>query len=95
MWTEEYVICSSCGAEVRLVTDGRKALAQSSWVANPRDGLGITTEVWRDGLSLVINCPIKICGDRECGAELRFNGECKGISVHDIMSAEPILMEAP
>lgn len=96
MWTEEHALCDDCGAEVRLVTDGREALAYTTWTANPRDVQGQAEDVWRDGLSLVVSCPTERLGEARCLNEVRFNGEGRTLDSQAApLAVQPILMETP
>lgn len=55
MWTQETSPCHDCGNDLTLVTDGRLAYV---YVEGSR--YGETTQVWRDGLLLVTDCPVSI-----------------------------------
>lgn len=99
MWTRETSLCRGCGAEITLFTDGRIASASTSWVddsrSHERDLFAETTEVWRDGLSLVTACPtVRMPENIRCDSEVVFIGEGKSIPLSPA-DAEPILESRP
>lgn len=77
MWTEEYSLCPWCGGEVRLVTDGRLAYADAEPVLGSAASRGWTRLIWRDGMDVVVSCPVlpDHCEPFSCGGEVRFHGE--------------------